>query len=102
MRCEDEYTFGGNTVGIYGDENPIYEFREFLDLAEKKQGLLPTWWNKVKRAECVRWATGGDDWSDISCAVEKSDIQEHYGDNMMPMTLRILGERIYGGAVGIF
>lgn len=30
------------------------------------------------------------------CAVEKSDIKEHYGDPMMPMTLRILAERVYG------
>ena len=28
--------------------------------------------------------------------MEKSDIQDHYGDNMMPMTLRILAERVYG------
>jgi len=35
-------------------------------------------------------------WSDINCAVEKSDIQEHYEDGSMPMMLRILGEKIYG------
>ncbi|KAF4625385.1 hypothetical protein G7Y89_g12782 [Cudoniella acicularis] len=95
LRCEDEYSFGGNTVGIYNEENPIREFNKFLDLAEKRNKLLPPWWNKEKRGECVRWATGGSDWADINCAVEKSDIQERY-DNMMPMKLRILGEKIYG------
>lgn len=29
-------------------------------------------------------------------AVEKSDIVEHYTNPMMPMTLRVLGEKIYG------
>jgi len=96
LRCEDEYSFGANTIGIYNQEDPMREFKKFLDLAEKREGLLPTWWNAHKRAECVRWATGGSDWSNISCAVEKSDIQEHYGDGMMPMKLRVLGEKIYG------
>jgi mitochondrial splicing suppressor protein 51 len=96
MRMEDEYIFGGNNFGIYGDDDPLPVFRKFLDLAEKRQGLLPTWWNKQKRRECERLATGGDPWADISCCVEKSDIQEHYGDGTKPMMLRILGEKIYG------
>lgn len=96
LRCEDEYAFGGNTIGIYNEENPMREFKKFLNLAEKRENLLPKWWNADKRTECVRFATGGNDWADISCAVEKSDIQEHYGDSMMPMKLRVLGEKIYG------
>lgn len=96
MRMEDEYTFGANNFGIYGGDSPVPVFRKFLNLAEKRQGLLPSWWSKEKREECERLAMGGDTWADISCAVEKSDIQEHYGDGMMPMKLRILGEKIYG------
>lgn len=96
MRMEDEYGFGGNSLGIYGGESPVSFFKEFLDLAEKREKLLPSWWDKEKRKECERLAMGGDGWADISCAVEKSDIQEHYGDGMMPMKLRILGEKIYG------
>jgi len=93
---EDEYTFGGNNFGIYGGDSPVPVFRKFLNLAEKRQRLLPSWWSKGKRKECERLAMGGDGWADINCAVEKSDIQEHYGDGMMPMKLRILGEKIYG------
>jgi len=96
MRMEDEYTFGANNFGIYGGENPVPVFKKFLDLAEKRNKLLPILWNKEKRKECERLAQGGDSWADISCAVEKSDIQEHYGDGMMPMKLRILGKKIYG------
>jgi splicing suppressor protein 51 len=93
---EDEYAFGGNGVGIYTGEDPFPEFKEFLDLTEKRAGLLPPWWSAGKRRECERIARGGHRWSDIICAVEKSDIQEHYGDNTMPMKLRVLREEIYG------
>ncbi|KAE8441276.1 hypothetical protein EG329_005542 [Mollisiaceae sp. DMI_Dod_QoI] len=96
MRVEDEYKFAANTMGIYNGDDPLPDFKEFLDLAESRSGLLPKWWNQKKRKECIRLATGGDEWADISCAVEKPDIQEHYGNGMMPMMLRVLGEKIYG------
>lgn len=99
MRMEDEYTFGANNFGIYGGDDPVPVFKKFLDLAEKRDRLLPSWWNREKRRECERLAMGGDRWADISCAVEKSDIQEHYGDGMMPMKLRILGRRSMGRAL---
>jgi len=95
MRLEDEYNYGQNNFGIYGGGDSVKEFKEFLDLAEKAPGILPTWWNKEKRKECERLAMGGDSWADIGCAIEKSDIMEHY-DGSTPMLLRVLGERIYG------
>lgn len=96
MRVEDEYVYGGNTIGIYNGDNTIPLFKKFLSLAESRQQLLPTWWSPVKRRECERLAVDGSQWSDINCAVGKSDIQDHYNDNLMPMKLRILGEKIYG------
>lgn len=95
MRVEDEYAFGGNTIGIYNGEQPLPPFKKFLSLAESRPALLPSWWNPEKRRECERLAVNGE-WSNIKAAVEKSDIQDHYNDNMMPMKLRILGEKIYG------
>lgn len=95
MRVEDEYAYAANTIGIYNGSDPLPSFKKFLKLAEKQDGLLPTWWNDEKKKECIRLATGGDDWADIGAAVEKSDIQERYGP-MMPMMLRVLGEKIYG------
>lgn len=87
--------YAGNPRGRYAGEDPLPVFREFLDLAEKQKGLLPSWWNEDKRRECERVATGGDGWANINFVVEKSDIMEHY-HNTMPMTLRVLGEKIYG------
>ncbi|KAG9240118.1 hypothetical protein BJ878DRAFT_484137 [Calycina marina] len=72
MRVEDEYVFCGDAGGIYSGEDPTDEFMEFLDQAESRKGLLPQWW------------------------IEKSDIQEHYSNLLMPMSLRVLGEKIYG------
>ena len=96
MRMEDEYSFGGNTIGIYNGDKPLPPFKKFLSLAESRQAILPSWWSPAKRRECERLAVDGSQWSDINAAVEKSDIQDHYNDNMMPMKLRILGEKIYG------
>jgi splicing suppressor protein 51 len=93
---EDEMVFGANFLGIYNQEDPRPEFKRFLDLAETRAGILPPWWNTQKRRECERIAVGGSSWSNINNAVEKSDIQEHYGSGTMPMMLRILGEKIYG------
>lgn len=96
MRVEDEYAFAGENIGIYGGEDPRPPFREFLDLAESRPGLLPRWWNAEKRRDCERMAVDASQWSDINCAVEKPDIQEHYKDSTAPMMLRVLGEKIYG------
>lgn len=96
MRMEDEYTYGQNNIGIYAEESPVPVFKRFLDLAESRPGLLPPWWNAAKRRECERISVDRNGWSDINCAVEKSDIMEHYKNNSMPMMLRVLGEKIYG------
>jgi mitochondrial splicing suppressor protein 51 len=96
MRVEDEHVYGCNNIGVYAGEDPRPEFREFLDLAETREGILPAWWSVEKRKECEGMAVDGEGWNDINCAVEKSDIMEHYGDNTMPMKLRVLGEKIYG------
>lgn len=96
MRMGDEYTYGQNNIGIYAEESPVPVFKRFLDLAESRPGLLPPWWNAEKRRECERISMDRNGWSDINCAVEKSDIMEHYNNNTMPMMLRVLGEKIYG------
>ncbi|KAF8245033.1 hypothetical protein K440DRAFT_604316 [Wilcoxina mikolae CBS 423.85] len=96
LRVEDEYVFRGNLTGVYGGQDPVAGFQEFLDLAEKRGGLLPPWWSKAKRSECVKLGSGGAEWSDLKCAVEKHDVQEHYKDSMMPLKLRVMAEKIYG------
>ncbi|KAG8525247.1 uncharacterized protein KY384_008891 [Bacidia gigantensis] len=100
LRVEDDYAFGGDNRGLYsGDEaEAMPDFKRFLNKCEKK-GVLPSWWSKEKRRELERRVRDRNEKDGIGCvyfAVEKSDIQEKYGDNIMPMKLRMLAERIYG------
>ena len=96
MRVEDDYKFAGATRGLYNEEDSLPDFQEFLSFAEKRKGLLPKWWNGEKRSACERVAVDQTQWSDINSAVEKHDVIEHYGDNVMPMKLRLLAEKVYG------
>lgn len=96
LRVEDAYVYSGNPIGLYAGEDPVVGFQEFLDLAEKRGGLLPPWWSKEKRSECVNSGCGGVEWSDLKRTVEKPDVQGHYKDPMMPMKIRVLAEKIYG------
>ena len=104
MRLEDDYVFAGDTHGLYNGDDPLPDFREFLDLAESRDGILPAWWCGAKRAECEARAVGNAEWSDLNAAVEKADVMEYYGDSLMPMKLRLLAEKVYGkkieGALG--
>ena len=95
MRVEDDYKYAGDPRGLYNEEDPLDDFQEFLNLAQKRKGLLPTWWNGEKRQACERMAVNGTQWACMNHAVEKSDIIEHYGDPMMPMRLRMLAELVY-------
>ena len=99
MRVEDDYKFAADPRGLYNDEDPLKDFQKFLNLAQKRKGVLPGWWNGDKRKACERLATDSKQWAFIGAPVEKSDIMEHYKDNMMPMKIRLLAEKIYGKRV---
>ncbi|KAL8868943.1 MAG: hypothetical protein Q9174_004646 [Haloplaca sp. 1 TL-2023] len=101
LRIEDEYTFTGDVSmnSLYGGGNPIKDFRRFLNKAEKKTGILPSWWSKAKRTKCEEISQDEEEWSYLGSAVEKSDIQEHYKNPLMPMQLRLLAEQIYGNSI---
>ncbi|KAL9628591.1 MAG: hypothetical protein Q9164_007211 [Protoblastenia rupestris] len=96
MRVEDDYVHAHENRGIYANEDPVPDFKHFLNEAERRNGLLPAWWTPKKRTECERLAIDETQWCDIKCAVEKKDIMEHYNDNQAPMKLRLLAEKIYG------
>lgn len=96
LRITEEAEYGGNIRGTYADRDIRSAFGAFLDLAESREGILPYWWNKLKREECESMAADAKGWSDINCAVDKHQIVEHYEDILMPVMLRVLGEKIYG------
>ncbi|KAK8025262.1 hypothetical protein PG990_003085 [Apiospora arundinis] len=98
LRVEDNYTIEGDA-----DEDNLYSgapdglrgFRRFLRLAKSRQGLLQPWWGPTKQQACGRLGMDPSQWQDLRCAVEKSDIIEHYGDPRFPMQLRMLAEAVY-------
>jgi splicing suppressor protein 51 len=103
LRMEDDYKFSGDadTDSIYGGAPNGYEgFRRFVEKIEaRNRELLPSWWSEEKARECER-AGRRDGWSSLNCAIEKSDVIDHYGDPMFPMQLRMFAEQIYGTGPG--
>ena len=99
LRIEDEYALNGNPAGLYAQEDPVGDFKEYLDVAEQKGGILPSWWNTEKRADCVRLGEA-EGWHCLQYAVQKSDIIEKYGDRLMPMKLRMIAQMVTGVQVG--
>ncbi|KAL7956132.1 hypothetical protein V8C34DRAFT_306854 [Trichoderma compactum] len=102
LRVEDAYTMEGELMegSVYaGNPDGLGGFMVFLMEAEDIPGLLPPWWSEEKADACEQWGMD-DEWSDLRCAVEKSDIVEHYGDAQFPMQLRMLAEAVYGWVPG--
>lgn len=101
LRLEDNYVFTGDipTNSFYGgmaDGTP--GFRRFLSRIEKKnRSLLPDWWSDEEKAQCIAFGRrrGKKEWSSLAHAVEKSDIDEHYGDRFFAVELRIFADIVY-------
>lgn len=103
LRTEDKYSLEGDVDAdsIYsGVSSGVPGFKRFLRVVEGKRELLPEWWSPAKSQECVALASGQHNDYNVDHAIEKSDIIQHYGDQMMPMQLRMLGEQIYGTGPG--
>ncbi|RHZ62637.1 hypothetical protein CDV55_106971 [Aspergillus turcosus] len=100
LRLDDDYTFLGDIAAdsLYGGarDGGRASFRRFLKRVQRKSGLLPNWWTPAKAEECVRYGMDSANWSYLGHAVEKHDIMEHYGNNLMPMQLRMFGEEVFG------
>jgi splicing suppressor protein 51 len=105
MRQEDEYTLGGRLMNgsVYGcdDEDASSEpaFRTFIDKAQAIPGFLPSWWTETSVDDCIQYARAAG--SLLKCAQESHDIREKWGDDSMPMQLRLVAERVYEQTAGI-
>lgn len=98
LRMEDNYNFEGTVDegSVYGSApNGLRGFRHFLDLAESRGGLLPSWWSPEKRAACegVGMKPG---WSSLATKIGKQKVIKHYGAELMPVQIRLFSEQVYG------
>lgn len=104
MRQEDEYKLDGDImIGTIYDQEPSSEkaFRDFIGKAKAVPGLLPSWWDNKSLKQCLTYARKSTDFS-LRSAQEKHDIQETWGDDKMPMKLRMVAEHVYGYTPGGF
>ncbi|KAI5463666.1 hypothetical protein BGZ63DRAFT_197246 [Mariannaea sp. PMI_226] len=90
-----ESVYGGHLTGIPA-------FRDFIDLARSREGLLPVWWRDKNRVECEAMALRTDEanWHRLRVKLDEDLIKEHYGDETFPAQLRIFAEFVYKTAVG--
>lgn len=98
MRMHDESAFSRTVPknSLYDRGDPVIGFMEFLTKAEEYGKVLPSWWSAEKKEACVENGKARDQWSTLNKTVQKSSIQEHYQDDMMPMKLRMLAEEFIG------
>lgn len=102
MRQADDLNLENKTTpgSIYsGASSSIEAFRKYLAKAATRQ-LLPPWWSPEKQKECESLGESGA-WSDLRQGVSKEEMIQHYGDQKMPMQLRMFAEAVYGvGSMG--
>ncbi|RKF77373.1 hypothetical protein GcM1_220066 [Golovinomyces cichoracearum] len=103
MRQADDFEYENKITpsSIYsGAPSSIKPFRQYLDRATACKDLLPSWFTPGKIEECVIFGESGA-WSDIRKKTTKQGIIQHYGNEKMPLQLRLLAEAIYGiGSMG--
>lgn len=98
LRQADEASLEGKTTpnSIYsGASSSIGPFRQYIAKAGSRPNMLPPWWNDEKQKECETYAESRA-WNDLRRKVTKQEVIEHYGDQKMPMQLRMLAEAVYG------
>jgi len=101
---EDNFNLEGDRArdSVYGGAaDGRVGFTRFLTLAESRNGLLPPWWSKEKAEECMALGLSNEaGWSSLARKITKSQVIEHYGNDLMPMQLRLFGEQVYGRGPG--
>ncbi|KAF1952091.1 hypothetical protein CC80DRAFT_528067 [Byssothecium circinans] len=90
MRQADDFNFENKATprSLYtGATSSIEPFRKYLDKA-------------AAQPECAKFGESGA-WSDLRKKVTKQEISQHYGNDRMPMQMRMLAEAVYGcGTMG--
>ncbi|BGP37767.1 hypothetical protein JCM10449v2_001689 [Rhodotorula kratochvilovae] len=94
--CDDCAIWNGHAFGLYAEEDPYPEFVQFVKKARKH---LPAWWSNADDAAVLKMCRMHD-WANIAYAVEKSDINEHYGSPMFAMGIRMWTEKVTGVKIG--
>ena len=77
-------------------------FHDFIMKAQAVPGFLPPWWKgEISTDACVEYARENAAFS-LAVAQEKQDIRKTWGDERMPVLLRMVAEKVYGNGPGGF
>jgi splicing suppressor protein 51 len=114
LRIDDEMVLAGTMrFGILhspvdvAKPNVPADFNAFLDLAEKRDGLLPAWWlaagkenrDAVRKRVIEQGSKGPGSWSNLESSVEPEYVMKRYGDEAMVGRLRRLAAKVYGSEI---
>jgi splicing suppressor protein 51 len=105
-RQQDELTLDKIPMpgSIHATNEPSSEkaFRDFIMKARAVPGFLPTWWKgEISTDACVEYARENAAFS-LAVAQEKQDVRKTWGDERMPVLLRMVAEKVYGNGPGGF
>jgi splicing suppressor protein 51 len=99
LSIDDDFTFERirDRDTIYGGaSDSLKGFQAFVSIAEMRQTLLPSWWSEKKRKECEDFGMASDSWQNLRRKVSKAAIVQKYGDEHMPMQMRMFREQVTG------
>lgn len=96
---DDDFNFEGirdrNT--LYGGAvDSLRGFQNFLSLAETRQTILPSWWSEEKAKACEAFGMEAGNWHSLRKKATKAELMKKYGDQNMPMQMRIFREQVTG------
>ena len=82
-----------------GNEHSAKAFEDFLLMAWQSE-MFPEWINEKKLGDCIvfgmRSSMVNSDWGGLKAKTTPEDIAAWYGDESMPLQMRIFAEQVYG------
>ena len=99
LSLEDDFNFEGvrDRDTLYGGAaDSLQGFQRFVSLAQMRQTVLPSWWSEDKTRACEEFGMEQGNWHSLRKKVTKADLMKKYGDELMPMQMRMFREQVTG------
>lgn len=99
LSLEDDFKFEGvrDSNTLYGGAaDSLKGFHSFLNLAQMQQTILPSWWSEDKAKVCEAFGMEQNNWHSLRKKATKADLVKRYGDQLIPMQMRMFREHVTG------
>ena len=97
LRIHDEYLLDGvsGSGTVYGGAMDSHaDFVKYLDAAEQRAYIMPSWWTALKRKECDDLSMKQLQFHDLRVRLTQAMVVEYYGDSSMPAQLRVFAQAV--------